>query len=555
MSIVRAFISAVTKAYVRAVIPVSGLNPLARGNTVGYITVIADEYETNSGATTYTVGASGDYATINLAYAAASAGDIIEIIDDETTLSARLTLTKTIDANGKSIKIKGKSTKSTMILKDDYYPLLCQTEGGSIEFENIIFTEPTNTVGNIFRSTNNSTGFFHFINCEIGIGVASPFYLYNCKESVFDNVDFGLVGIQNPFDNLLSTQARCIINNCRKNTNNNGDNLVSLAPTDLAYYYNYVSVTNSDITTKASCINVVNAKSIRIEGNYLHSINTSTIFTGKEANAASISDISEWDAVTLYSENTLVTYLGILYMCLTENIDTTPNQDINPNWQRARLTTGTIKNNTIYRTTYGPLTHGVFLGFGTYNFVIENNIFDNYWYTVVVKGHDNTIRYNGFGRGPVSSLLIYSNEQLEVRNNTFTSGGYFTYGPQYLNCVGPSKTTFRDNIFFSSGVNNIILELTSRYIDYNVVENIWINNSYFGEIADVSIGGTTYSLHTTEGFTEFEAFVGETNGVFINPEFIGVDPLVEAYYKPTNPLYLRTKDSLGQSIGAVCLIK
>lgn len=532
--------------------------PELRGNTVGVISVVPETYLTNTKATTRTVGASGaDFTTVNAAWAASSAGDVIEIIDDSTALSGALSLNRGFDADGLAIKIKGKSTKSTIVLFNTAVPLNLASNNRAVEFENIIFTEPTNTVTNWINSVAaNVTGFIHLINCEIQCrGIIS---ITNIKELVLDNVvlnDTQAGSIALGFDSTVNAAARVLINNCTIDNDTENSYLIQFNQTGTATYHT-VNITNSTITTDGNCVSGRGILNLKIEGNTIQSLSGASINAGYEASGSAINGVTAWSNATNYVVGNLVDHKCILYRCLINNSNSAPNRDVNANWEIARLITGTFKNNLVYRTNYVTTGHGVFLGFGCYGFEVSNNIIDNYSYLLVVKGFNNSLKYNCLGKNNAAGILIYANDQNEIRNNTFRNNGIcLIYGPQAEGMEGLINTIFRDNIFYSEYEGAIITDIYSRWVSPPAIANEFINNKYYAVAGIVTFEGDNYNLFDADEFAAYQTAIGETTGHYVNPEFTGSNRLIEAYYKPNSATYLTFKDSLGQSVGAVDLVK
>ena len=550
---IRAYIKAFLKPVTRAVIPTLNM-VLSRGNTVGVTSVTKDTYETNNGATTITVGSEGaDYTTINLAWAAASAGDVIEILDDSTTLTARLSLSKTVDENGKAVKIKGKSTGTVVnMYSGNSIGIICATEGGSAEFENIIFANPENNITVFINYYDNTTGFLHFINCKINMGATVPLSLKNVKEFVVDGVETNEAYFAMTWDDDIDPGAKCIFNNL-KSIREDDIQIIVFAALSTNKKYKYLSITNSDIQSGTKfAIHAKRVSEFRIEGNSLKSLTLATFFAGYEAGGATITAIDDWNNVDNYGIGDLVNYKCILYEALVENTNSTPNRDINEDWRRAKITTGVFRNNTITRDTYVDSGHAVFFGYGCYDCVIENNIFDNYWYNLVVKGHNNIIRYNCIGRGNGPGIGIYANDQSEVRNNTIrTDRSALQYGPQAPAQEGLINTMFRDNIFYGSNQGDIVGDLFERWESAPEMNIVFIKNIYKSP-GDINYKGIEYAM--PDNFDDFKNSSNET-GRFIDPEFEGIDPTTEDYYRPTNGFFITIRDQFGQSVGAVDLRK
>lgn len=526
------------------------LNLKPRGNVVGFSAVTPDSYVTNTKPTTYTVGASGaNYTTLNAAYAAAAAGDVIEIIDDSTTLTARLNMTKGVDANGNAIKIKGKPTGTRLNLFAHSYPFYLSAAGASIEVENINFAEDTNTVSYPVWSVNtNTTGFVHLINCSFALITRTnvKIYLQNTPKIVFDRITWGNYYPECTIESTFVESGSYIKADLNVMTSpSDNHEFIKITQASTAKGFDAISITNCTTSTYDTFIDLVRtkARNIRIEGNKMQITTSAGLYLGFETGAK-----ADWSSATAYVIGDLVFHLGILYQCLVNNSNSEPNRDINTNWKRAELITGTVKNNTFYRTTYIGSGHGLFAGFGTYDMVIENNIVTNFWYNMVVKGHDNFIRYNCIGKGSPGGLYIFANDQQEVRNNTIrATDSALSYGPNNADMQGLINTIFRDNLLFSSG--SIISDYFSRWVDASAVNNQFVNNKVFGTTA--SFKGTTYSLPDDVAVLKTE--LSDSKLAYQDPEIVATDDTLPAYYTPLNTKFKKYLDQFGQSVGAIDL--
>jgi hypothetical protein len=527
------------------------LNLLARNNIVGYKPVAPESYVTNTNVTTVTVGASGaDYTSLATAYAAVSAPAVIELIDDSYTMTSQLVISKAKDGNGKGIKIKGKATKTTINLVVNEYSITSSGANTGIEFENIIFA--SSTANNNLLMIGFTSGFVHFINCNFAM--LGNIQLYDVLESVFDGCNHTL---QTAINGILFTAsaacpalAKVNINNCTALTTSRYFFTITKIST---VKLDHLAVTNCDLDVSRITLYMINnvVNTVNICGNKLKDkASYPGIFIGAEATGLAINGFTAYNAATAYIANDLCYNLGILWQCVTACTGSEPTKT-NANWKPAEFTTGVIENNTVSRAIYAAAGHGIFLGFGCYNMSLQNNISTNHWYNIVVKGHNNTIKYNGCGKG-LNGLTIYANDQAVVSNNTVREqlGTAFMFGAQAANGAGLINTTFRDNIFASASL--LMNDFAERIIPYENVNNTFIQNVFYSSLANqtVRFEGVNYDLRSQ--FAAFKTAIDDSKAQWLNPTFANdLDDTNPDYYKPTNVDLLKLKDLNNQAVGAV----
>ncbi len=518
------------------------LEPL---RVIGKQPVEAPEYQTNNKATTFTVGAIGaDYTDLAVAYAAASAGDVIELIDSSITMTSNLVFNKELDGEGNSIKIKGVPTKTTLNLNTSF--VSCQVTGAlqaSIEFENIVYSDAGSTYA--FQSKASATdGFVHFINCDIDI--SSRMYFYDCKEAVFDGCNFTMGSASPPLNYkataLSVADTRLVVNNCTINNPALPTFLYMVSdPTNL----NEIVITNSDLRVQEQIISFSRyINNYRIEGNYLKSEISAGVSFGWEWDAVP-TVFTEWDIVTPYLENDIRYYNFNLWQAVSANTGNEPSQ-ASTFWKPAELFTGSIKYNTIMRDNYIASGHGVFLGFGSYNTELSNNIIARFWFNCVVKGVNNTINYNGIGEG-AAGISIFANNQSSVNNNTIRvdEDESIEYGPQGNGVIygeGPQKTPYLNNIVSHNGVGEALLcDLSGRWAVFPGDTNTFNNNVWYGVGSVVRYNMSTYNMFNAISFNNFKDDCRDANAEYLDPKFIGSDPTDPDYYMPSNN-YFKDKD-------------
>ncbi len=455
---------------------------IRRGNTVGPISVTPQSYYTNSGATTRTVGAAGDFVSLITAYAASVAGDVIELIDDTLTLEAVLGINTGVDGGGKSVKIKGKSTKTTVTLFNAANPIIVTAIAtASIEFENIIFDENNGNPALRNFSTAND-GFIHFINCEIDGG--DSILIFDCKELVFDGVVF-----RNQIDTEvisysstagINASAKIICNDCTCDyaAIDSFINHSWTGPTKL----DFVSITNSDIKINRKIIYHAEweVNEIDFRGNtFTNDSVTGILKLGVEATGANIDHYAAYNGGTAYVIGDIVDYEANLWECTANTTGNAPSK-VSSFWKVAEVITGTIENNLIKKVTYSASGHGLFLGFGSYNFSVKNNIVTNFWWNYVIKGVNNTIQYNAAGEG-FRGFAFVANDQAIFSNNTSRSDDDFAFSAS-IQAVGGTdvdNTTIRDNILTNTINGDDIFFCLSLLNTFN-------QNIYYGDEPDAN---------------------------------------------------------------------
>ncbi|MCP4255512.1 MAG: hypothetical protein GY775_19325 [Candidatus Scalindua sp.] len=518
-------------------------------NSIGQQNVEAPTYNTNNKATTFTVGAVGaDYTDLAVAYAAASAGDVIELIDSSITMTSNLVFNKELDVDGNSIKIKGLPTKTTLNLNSSF--VSCQVTGAlqaSIEFENIVYVDPGSNYAFQSKASAND-GFVHFINCDIDI--RTRMYFYDCKETVFDGCNFTMGSASPPLNYkataLSAADTKFVINNC---TINNPALPTFLYMVSDPANLNEIVITNSDLRVQEQIISFSRyINNYRIEGNYLKSEISAGVSFGWEWDAVP-TVFTAWDVGTPYLENNIRYHNFNLWQAVSANTGNEPSQ-ASTFWKPAELFTGSIKYNTIMRDNYIASGHGVFLGFGCYNTELSNNIISKFWFNCVVKGVNNTISYNGIGGGS-AGISIFANNQSSVHNNTIRidNAESIEYGPQGNGLIygeGPQNTLYSNNIITHNGSNELLLcDLSVRWTIFPGDTNIFNNNIYYGTLARADYDETVYNLQDITGFNNFKINCGDTKALFIDPDFAGIDPAQQDYYLSRTP-YLK-----GKNVGAL----
>lgn len=530
----------------------------SRGNTIGSIEVTPESYDTNNGETTITVGASGaDYTSLTAATDAASAGDVIEILDDAVTLTDDILINIGIDGNGKGLKIKGKSTKTTVNMYSTTYPFTIRDEASCVECENLIFVDP-NANFPIYNFATNVGGFIHFINCEFRL--KGNMYLLNSKETVFDGCTFTSALTANQHLNVinnanLDTEAKIIINNCEF-TNTNSGHVLRLTNGNNVRLKE-LHITNSTFELTGKVVERVDSDQVAYsyvsaKGNTLHG---TQIGLGAEASVLVIDGFDAYNSATSYTTGDYCYIYGVLWECVSDCLDSEPSRT-NTNWKEAEICTGEIENNLIYSTTQSGY-HGIFVGFGCYDFSIKNNIVTNYTFNYVIKGHNNTIQYNASGKG-YNGFSIFANDQALVANNTSRSEDYvcIEYGPQGAGGIGPTNTIFRDNIFLNPvNGDNIFTDLYARWTSYPGDTHTFNQNVWYGDSPYATFKGTTYSLGNSTERENFFSSLGDDNALFINPSFNESNDTLETYYLPTSSEICKLKDANSQAVGAVDITK
>ncbi len=523
-------------------------------NIVGLTTVNTSGYPTNNGVTNITVGASGaDYTSLINAYAAANAGNVIQIIDDTLTLASALVISKTVDGSGKAIKIKGKSTKTVLKLPDVATPISGTTPTGlSVEFENIEFLEDAHGSVNYMCYFANVTGFIHFINCDFWTTELQ--LMVGTARVVYDGCTFTRGSqqrcIQANTVTAMKDTAIILINNCTVTPMCFGS-FLSISRTN-PQQFALVEITNSYIIPDNRIINIQLdydlVDSVVIKGCYASA--EAPIYFGKEMSGSTISGINAYAVETTYNPGDLVTNIGNLWENISSCTGVAPNKQNTTNWRSAQIITGTIENNVLKPPAFIGSGHGLFLGFGCYGFSIKNNIITNFNYNYVIKGYNNTIQYNCSGNG-AEGLAIFANDQASVYNNTIRNEtlNALIAAPQCTPCEGLINTTFRDNIVYSD--DKYLNDYYSRWYTTPPSDNVFTQNIYSGLLTGTSsYKGVSYIMGNNSNFTNFKTAIGDGQARFIDITFQNnsIDTIYN-YYMPTNIRYLR--DQNNGSIGAV----
>ena len=517
--------------------------------TVGATDVISEEYDTNNNSTTITVGATdADYTDLITAYSSASTGDVIELLDDTHSLSTRLNINKGVDVNGKAIKIIGKSTKTTLIMFNVTLSIQILNAGTSIEFENIIFKE-NNSFEPIRNVQTANDGFVHFINCELDGGQSPQFF--NCKELVFDGFEFknqvDSEAVRYVINTSSSEGSKAICNNVTcdySGINTFFNNIV----TD-GYKTQSISITNSNIRINRNLILGIDTEvnTLDIRGNTLEAVGSSGLLNiGVEAVLDVLNEFDVYNTSTAYAIGDYVQYSANAWEATSLNTNSPPSKN-SPDWKVAEVITGAIEHNTVKKTTYAASGHGLFIGFGCYNFSIKNNIITNFFWNYVVKGVNNSIVRNCAGIG-YKGFSFFANDQYLISNNTSRSesDNAISLSFQYTSegATNVDNTTVRDNIFTCETPSDVIFITTSILNSYN-------QNIYYGINPTATYNGVDYNLSISAEFDDFKLACGDVNALFINPVFEGTDPEESSYYKPTSEYILSLYDNEGASVGAV----
>ena len=527
-----------------------------RGNTVGVIAVTPESYDTNADATTVTVGASGaTYTNLITAYNAASAGDVIELIDDTHTLTAALFPNKSADGTGKAIKIKGKATLTTLNLADVADPIYATWANAAIEFENIAFVDPFDDTNPLYILSTVTDGLLHCINCTFDF--AGNMTIQNSKDLVFDGCTFtGTTAAQVMVLTITATinaAAKWIFNDCT--SINTTPNYFFRVIESGDVRINELFITNSNFYAGVRALRgTTYANNFSIKGNTIRCIGASAgVVFGAEATGLTIPGFSAYNAGTSYVTGDVCYNVGVLWESVNNSLNSEPLK-ANVNWKPAELYTGEIENNLIYRDTYAAAQHGIFVGYGCYDVSVTNNIVSNFWYNAVFKGFNNTIQYNCIGSGSIG-MAFFANDQAIVSNNTIRVGDNqgILYGPQATAGIGPMVTTFRDNIVYTPDATDVILQdFSDRWTAYPGDSNTFNQNIWFGNTPKALYNESEYTFPTS--FAAFKVDCGDTKAQFIDPEWVDdVDATIANYYTPDNISFAKLKDSNSQSIGAVDL--
>jgi hypothetical protein len=208
---------------------------------------------------------------------------------------------------------------------------------------------------------------------------------------------------------------------------------------------NGLFVSNSNLYSGQQAIRVdLSVKDFYIKGNTIRCVAaTAGLKFGHEATGLDVQGFTAYNAGTPYVPGDTCDHVGVAWENVNASTGSEPSKS-NSDWKPAELYTGAIENNLIYRDTYAASSHGIFVGYGCYDVSIQNNIVSNFWYNMVFKGFNNTIRYNATGKGDIG-MAFFANDQLLVANNTIRieDGQGFIYGPNDAGGIGPMETTFR----------------------------------------------------------------------------------------------------------------
>jgi hypothetical protein len=519
-----------------------------RGNTVGLKTVAGPSYLFNNNPTTRTVGASGaDFTALNLAIDASVAGDVIEIIDDTLILSAQDVITTGL-SNGVGLKIKGKSTKTVIQYNGaSSYVFLVR---GALELENIILKDITGRAESIWvQETYN--GILRAKNCEFQ--TTSRIRLGGVVEAVFDNCTFDSCYV---FMNATANNdtSRVIINDCDANS---ADNFVEVLRNN--GYYNYLSVTNSRITSLDYAIDISNVAvqaldSFNISGNYFNLSNTSTgtsMYIGYGITDTVVTGVDNYNSAITYNVGDLTSLHGQCWENIQSSTGIEPNLTNPTYWRYPELITGRVENNLITKDAYSVGTHGLAIFIGAHNVKILNNIISKAWFGIVVKGHENTIAYNAVGNS-FNSLSIFPYDQNSVHNNTVRNDIEYAllYGPTSPGGIGVDNTPFYDNIFDSD--SNFINDRFNYQRNQVSLSNTFTQNIYASnDVGESSYEDTMYVMSSE--LNDFKLATGDNDAAYFSSVTYSQNEndTLPTYYLPISQNITSLSDQNNEAVGAV----